>query len=304
MTLARARWLALLFSMTAAASMLTMACSSSEDETATATGEATASASPTEAASETPSATETASPTVTTEPSNEEPLLVAAATVPADFEGQLDQWVTAAGPAADAIPDQWDERAVVPGYLDYFRVPCAGVGSPAVQDGLASFPGDEGSRACFDEAVAGESPEAIAFLHRHGQFLAGFEEVGVVDLGTVGAAWVNMGRGEPAFLNGAASMVPVTWLLFGDNQRPYEEWLAQPAYADAIAGHDPIPWAEYTTIEPGATAAEGGQTFIVSIPLRDCRACADLATIRAEYRFDAAGALFEVALLPPGPGTL
>ncbi|MEZ4501831.1 MAG: hypothetical protein R3C39_04345 [Dehalococcoidia bacterium] len=301
MTLAPRRFAILLAAV--AISIVAFACSSSDDETATPTTEPTASATASETASATATTTESASPTATAGTGDGEPLQVVETTVAPGLDATFEEWVTADGPANDTIPDQWDERAVVEGYLDYFLVPCAGVESVAVTDGQASFPADEGTRACFDDAVAGESPEAIAFLHQYGQFLASFEEQGTVDVGSIGAAWVNMGRGEPVILNGEVPMLPVTWLLFGGDASPVDGWLAEPAYAEAIAGHDPIAWAEYTTITPAAAPMEGGQAFHLSIPVQDCRACEVLATIEVEYRFDDAGALYEYALLPPGPGT-
>ena len=110
-----------------------------------------------------------------------------------------------------------------------------------------------------------------------------------------------MGRPEPIFLNSTPAMLPVAWLLPGAGPTTAQEWLTQPAYAAALAGANALAWPEYATVTEQPAAPAGGQRFMVAYPLRTCRACANLATLRVVYRFDGTGRYAGYELLTPGP---
>jgi hypothetical protein len=110
-----------------------------------------------------------------------------------------------------------------------------------------------------------------------------------------------MGRPEPVFLNSTPAMLPVAWLLPGDGPTTGQAWLSQPAYLSALGGATALAWSEYATITEQPAAAGGGQRFLVAYPLRTCRACANLATLRVVYGFDPSGRYQGYELLAPGP---
>src|SRR5205823_4288670 len=129
-------------------------------------------------------------------------------------------------------------------------IPC-----PAAADPRSSNPGMVFSLAttaqkdCVVQAMQARGlPEvAVTFLQRYEVFLASFEEHGRVDLGSIDAAWQNMGRPEPVFLNSTPSMLPLSLLMNGSGPNgPTRQWLAQPAYVAAL--HDDasvLSWPEY-----------------------------------------------------------
>lgn len=157
---------------------------------------------------------------------------------------------------------------------------------------------------CVAEAVtaARGRTAAVAFLRQYQVFLESFVEHGRVDVGATAAAWQNMGRPEPVFLNSTPAMLPVAWLLPVDAATTGQTWLSQPAYVAALGGANAFAWPEYATISEQPAAAGGGQRFLVAYPLRTCRARANLATLRVVYRFDTTGRYLGYELLAPGPG--
>lgn len=235
------------------------------------------------AATSGPQGTPSATPTATPEP-GPPPLLRATATAPARI----------AEPSGLA----WDARAIVTKPGDYFRVPCAGV-----EGGLVFTVSTPAAMECVASAVtaAGGSASGVAFLRQYQVFLASFQEHGRVDVGTTAAAWQNMGRPEPVFLNSTPAMLPVAWLLPGTGPTTAQSWLTQPAYAAVLGSANALAWPEYATVVEAPAGAGGGQAFLVTYPLRACRACANLATLRVTYRFDASGQYVGFDLLTPGP---
>ena len=172
----------------------------------------------------------------------------------------------------------WDVRALTVKPETYFRIPC-----PAAADPARSNPGQvfnldtPAAVECVTEAMraAGASAEARAFLTRYRTFVVGFEERGRVDLGTTAAAWVNMGRPEPVFVNaGPDGMLSMQALVNGGApNQPAQAWLARPEVVAALRGQtDVIAWAEYARISP-LDAPAGRQRFLAAIPVRACRAC-------------------------------
>lgn len=190
----------------------------------------------------------------------------------------------------------WDARSVVAKPDAYVRIPC-----PAAADPARSNPGQvfnldtPAAVACVIEAMhtAGTTEEARAFLARYGTFLVAFEERGRVDLGSTAAAWVNMGRPEPVFLNaGTDGLLSMQTLANGGApNQPAKAWLARPDVVAALRGQtDVIAWAEYArvaSIEAGA----GRQRFLAAIPVRACRACATLLDLQVAFEFGADGML-------------
>lgn len=109
----------------------------------------------------------------------------------------------------------WDARTVVTRPDAYYRIPCPAAADPARANPGVVFTVDTPAQLeCVVQAMrAAREPEtAVTFLQRYGVFLAGFEERGRVDTGSVAAAWQNMGRAEPVFLNAGTSMLPLNLL--------------------------------------------------------------------------------------------
>ncbi len=156
-------------------------------------------------------------------------------------------------------------------------------------------------------ASGGDAASQLAaqFLQRHGVFLVAFEEHGRVDSGSTSAAWQNMGRPEPALLNSTPSMLPLRVLVGAGSDSLSRQWIEHPAYSAALGGsRDAIAWPEYATLRPEppiSEAASAGQRFVAELPLRTCRACANLVTLRVAFLFDAHGGYTGWELWPPGP---
>jgi hypothetical protein len=223
-------------------------------------------------------------------------LVTAAATVPPSV-------VPFTQAAADSPRIEWDAGAVVARPDAYYRIPC-----PAAADPTRANPGQvfnldtPAAVDCVQAAMQAnhETPEARAFLARYGVFLTAFTEHGTVDMGVSAAAWQNMGRPEPVLLNSRPGMIAVSTLVNGGGQASAaRQWVGQPAYVAAVGGEDVVAWAEYATVTPLPPATGGGQRFLASMPLRKCRACADLATLSVVFAFAPGGEYAGWELRPP-----
>lgn len=198
----------------------------------------------------------------------------------------------------------WDARAVAAKPEAYFRIPCPSAADPARSNPGQVFNLDTPAAVeCVLTAMqtAGASEEARAFLARYRTFLVVFEERGRVDLGTTSAAWVNMGRPEPVFVNaGPDGMLSMQALVNGGApNQPAKAWLARPEVVAALRGQtDVIAWAEYARVA-AIEAPAGRQRFLASIPVRACRACATLLDLPVLFEFGAGGELLGAEPRPP-----
>jgi len=203
---------------------------------------------------------------------------------------------TAATSTAAASQPMWDARAVTAKPEAYFRIPCAAATDPARGNPGQVFNLDTPAAVeCVVAAMrAADTTEAArAFLARYRTFLVGFEERGRVDLGTTSAAWVNMGRPEPVFVNaGPDGMLSMQALVNGGApNQPAKAWLARPEVVAALRGQtDVIAWAEYARLA-AVEAPVGRQRFLASIPVRACRACATLLELPVMFEFGPGGEL-------------
>ena len=207
--------------------------------------------------------------------------------------------------APNAAQPTWDARAVTAKPEGYFRIPC-----PAATDPARGNPGQvlnmdtPAAAKCVDEAMQATgttTEEARAFVARYRTFLVGFEERGRVDLGTTSAAWVNMGRPEPVFVNaGPDGMLSLQALVNGGApNQPAKTWLARPDVVAALRGQtDVIAWAEYARVT-SIDAPGGRQRFLAAIPVRACRACATLLDLQVAFEFGPAGELLGAEPRPP-----
>lgn len=151
--------------------------------------------------------------------------------------------------------------------------------------------------SCMNGIVqgAGVSPQALSFWQNNRAFLISFQDFGAVDYGAISSPTANMARPEPVFLNGSFGVKYLGTLVPKD-------WQSQPSYA-GLSGVI-IAWSEYATLTKQSSVGTS-QTFTVALPIRQCRACADLGNLNLEITFDA-GALHGVQVLsktepPPTP---
>ena len=211
----------------------------------------------------------------------------------------------------DTTRVEWDASAVVQRPDAYYRLPCpAAVDASRGNSGLVFSVDTPAQLECVVRALGeagasgGDAASQLAaqFLQRQGVFLVAFEEHERVDSGSTSAAWQNMGRPELALLN---SMLPLRVLVGAGSDSLSRQWIEHPAYAAALGGsRDAIAWPEYAALRPEppiSEAASAGQRFVAELPLRTCRACANLATLRVAFLFDAQGGYMGWELWPPGP---
>jgi hypothetical protein len=197
-----------------------------------------------------------------------------------------------AGTAGQGSPPQtWDQSAVwAPSSVD------AATWQAACGKPLPALSEAEG-RACAPALMqrAGAPAEAMQFLQLNGYFLQSFQELGPVDYGRGAAPWFNMGRPtQQLFLNGT----PVI------NQMPMDAlngWKTDPSYAGVLAA-DPqlILWQEYGKLTNSIVNPEPGVSEVIEmqVPLRSCRACANVGFAGVRFMFDADGAVVSQTLLP------
>ncbi|RLT28510.1 MAG: hypothetical protein DWI48_00055 [Chloroflexi bacterium] len=240
--------------------------------------------------------TSTAAPataTATAAPSTA--ILSATATVPASRP-----------PIVEPTRIEWDSKAVTAKPDVYFRIPCPAAADPTKSNpGVVFAPDSPTSVACITDAMKAnkESEQAATFLQRYGGFLASVQEQGKVDTGTISAPWQNMGRPEAVFLGSTPGMIPLSLLVGASSTGPVGQWLKAPAYASALGAEtDVIAWSEYATLAAQPASPAGTQRFLATLPVRKCRACADLAQLRVMFDFGVDGGYLGWELQAPGPG--
>lgn len=142
----------------------------------------------------------------------------------------------------------------------------------------------------------GASPEAIRFFEATRYFLVRFEEAGRIDIGLAASPWLDMGRGEMVFLNGSPSAILLSFAFdFSDSA-----WESLPAYAEVKRrAPNAFPWPVNATAQANEALADDRQRITMAIPLRDCRACPNVASMPIAFTFDAAGVLLTRDILPP-----
>lgn len=143
---------------------------------------------------------------------------------------------------------------------------------------------------------ASASPEAIRFFETTRYFLVRFEETGRIDVGLAASPWLDMGRGELVFLNGSPSAILLTFAFdFSD-----DAWESLPAYAE-VKRRSPnaFPWPVNATVQANEMLPDDRQRITMLVPLRDCRACPNVASMPIAFTFDAAGVLQTRDVLPP-----
>jgi hypothetical protein len=80
------------------------------------------------------------------------------------------------------------------------------------------------------------------------------------------------------------------------------EWQALTGYAELLQQHpNASPWLEYGGPLAERQADDGRTVIATAFDMRECRACANLATFGAELTFDPSGFIAAVDVLPPGP---
>jgi hypothetical protein len=206
--------------------------------------------------------------------------------------------VAGQAPTPESTPAQgskatqvWDGAAVWPPLDVDLSVWEAICGKP-----VGALSPEEG-RACAPAVMqqAGASPEAMDFFGVTGYFLDSFEELGPVDYGRGSAPWSNMGRPtQQLFLNGTPAIVEAP--LDAVNT-----WKHDPSYAGVLAS-DPYlsVWWEYGTVEVSTVDPQPGLSQLVemAMPLRSCRACAEVGYVSVRYLFDPDGSLVQQTVLP------
>lgn len=146
--------------------------------------------------------------------------------------------------------------------------------------------------------AGGASESAVRFFETTGNFLSSYDEHGPVDFGLASSPWVNMGRGEAVLLNGAPSAILMSKAFDGRK----ESWAGAPGYAELLSrSPNAFPWLEYGGPTSTQTGDDGVQSITAVFDMRECRACANVATMPIVLRFDARGVLVGVDVLPPGP---
>jgi hypothetical protein len=153
---------------------------------------------------------------------------------------------------------------------------------------------------CIEAAMRqlGASESAVRFFETTSQFLNTFDERGAIDFGHASSPWFNMGRGESVLLNGAPSAILMSRALnLGD-----DSWKSQPGYAELVQRYpNAFPWVEYGGPQSERASDDGGAVVAISFDMRECRACANLATFRVELHFDPNGFISSLNTLPPNP---
>jgi len=152
-------------------------------------------------------------------------------------------------------------------------------------------PDDPRDAGCVVRAMrgTGASPDAVQLFEMSKLFLLAFEERGTVDSGVASAPWFNMGRPQTVLLNGTPSVISIFNLLPSD-------WQAEPGYA---AYEGALAWPEYSRLQESQVFPDGSQRLLISVVLRACRACPDLALMPLALTFDNDGVLTAITPLQP-----
>lgn len=196
-------------------------------------------------------------------------------------------------PTPTATPaGRWDASAV---YEPDYEI----IGSACGEEPFLLNPStDDGQRSCILQVMreSNASQQAVEFFEETSQFLVAFEEAGRVDFGAASAAWFNMSRPMPLFLNArpdildVSQVIPTVW----EQDERYAAIVQQASdfYDESIGV-----WPEYATITPLEN-----EEFLVSYPLHSCRACEPRARLQVRLTFDTHGVLIDQSLLPPIQG--
>jgi hypothetical protein len=148
--------------------------------------------------------------------------------------------------------------------------------------------------------AAGASPEAISFWKEYGAILAYFEETGQVDFGTIWSPFFDMARPHPVFLNSIPPVLIVGlpgFLATPESGTPDFHSGEAPSTFNAFGRLDPakelvtqdlILWPQYGRLL-SVTSSPSGQTFVVRIPMKRCRACETEREVDIAFIFDQEG---------------
>jgi len=131
----------------------------------------------------------------------------------------------------------------------------------------------------------------VAFFLEHNVFLSGFEEKGQVDWGVVWHPLYDQSRGHPAFLNGTPPVLTVDDALGEVNDLASDAttyYQAVLGYAQGTPEAKLIAWPQYCTLQ-SVSGGASGQTFVVGIPLQQCRACPTQRELKVAFMFDGVG---------------
>jgi hypothetical protein len=154
-------------------------------------------------------------------------------------------------------------------------------------------------RGCIQAAMRrlGASESAVRFYETTTQFLSTFEEQGAIDFGRASSPFLNMGRGEAVLLNGAPSAILMSVALRLD-----DSWKSLPGYAELVQRYpNAFPWVEYGGPTSARPTDDGGVIIGTAVDMRECRACANVATFRVDFQFDPRGFIASTNILAPGP---
>jgi hypothetical protein len=153
---------------------------------------------------------------------------------------------------------------------------------------------------CVQDAMRqlGASESAVRFFDATTQFLNRFDERGAIDFGHASSPWLNMGRGDAVLLNGLPSAI-----LMSRTTSPRDDgWKSVPGYADVLRRYpQAFPWVEYGGPLAEQSSDDGRVMVALALDMRECRACANVATFRAELHFAPSGFITAIQPLPPGP---
>jgi len=157
--------------------------------------------------------------------------------------------------------------------------------------------------------AAGASPEAISFWKEYGAILAYFEETGQVDFGIIWSPFFDMARPHPVFLNSIPPVLIVGlpgFLATPESGTPDFHSGEAPSTFNAFGRLDPakelvtqdlILWPQYGRLL-SVTSSPSGQTFVVRIPMKRCRACETEREVDIAFTFDQEGRYVDRRLEP------
>lgn len=177
-------------------------------------------------------------------------------------------------PPTQAAPPS--TREVVETPLSFMEVGAEGIWDPLEQeDILLQIQGCHLPRPtqCTFAAMekAGASPEAMNFFRLTGWFLADFQEMGQVDLGSILDPWRANSNGDFSILNGTPAVV----ILEEEGGRIEAAIQNDPNYDALIASFPSLRlWSTDNVFESLDASPQGGQRFIFQFYLvNGCHAC-------------------------------
>ncbi len=132
------------------------------------------------------------------------------------------------------------------------------------------------------------SPQAMEFLRLSGWFLAGFQEMGRVDLGTIATPWRANENVQLAFLNGTPMVV------YPEQEGELISIEHDPDYETLLASFPHLGfWPSGSRFEAASPGDQGGQRFVLQFRLIDgCRACRTGYFARVAFDFASDGTYF------------